>query len=133
MALQKIKELRIQKKLTQADMAEVLNISQNAYCLIENGTTRLLDNQRIKLIAEKLEVNPVELALFDDLGITKESAGHSEMLLTLKNELEKKNSQIEQLLWQNKQLIAQLMNKIGGGYLNNKKAIRFNPVLFLKL
>ena len=51
----KIKELRLKKQLTQDEIAESLHISQNAYSLIENGKTRLVDEERIKIIAEKLK------------------------------------------------------------------------------
>ena len=54
----KIKELRLKKQLTQDEIAESLHISQNAYSLIENGKTRLVDEERIKIIAEKLKVTP---------------------------------------------------------------------------
>ena len=91
-------------------MAEALHISQNAYSLIENGITRLVDNERIKLIAEKLGVKPIKLGLFEDFGI-EEQSGNNEMVLSLKKELEIKNSQIEKLLDQNKQLLSQVLSK----------------------
>jgi len=69
MVHKRIRQLRIEGKLTQEHMAAVLNISQNAYCLTENGTTRLIDYESIKLIAAKLEVKPRELGLFGGLEI----------------------------------------------------------------
>lgn len=56
----KIKELRLKNNLTQNEMAEALHISQNAYSLIENGKTRLIDIERIDIIAYKLKVNRKE-------------------------------------------------------------------------
>lgn len=54
----KIKELRLKKHFRQDEIAESLHISQNAYSLIESGKTSLVDKERIKIIAEKLGVNP---------------------------------------------------------------------------
>jgi transcriptional regulator with XRE-family HTH domain len=42
-----IKELRLKNNLTQNQVAEALHISQNAYCLIEGGKTRLLPKSKI--------------------------------------------------------------------------------------
>ena len=117
----KIKELRIKNKFTQDDMADALHISQNAYSLIENGITRLVDVERIKLIAEKFAVQPAELGLFDKLGVTQHfnekvengyasyiqtlNADNKDLLQTLKDELHIKNSQIAQLMQQMQLLI----------------------------
>ena len=123
----KIKDLRIKNKLTQDDMAATLNISQNAYSLIENGVTRLVDIERIKLIAERFGVNPVELGLLDGLGLTQNfnekvengyasyiqtlNADNKELLQTLKEELQMKNNQMEHLITQNAELIQLLIVK----------------------
>ena len=123
----KIKDLRIKNKLTQDDMAATLNISQNAYSLIENGVTRLVDIERIKLIAERFGVNPVELGLLDGLGLTQNfnekvengyasyiqtlNADNKELLQTLKEELQLKNNQMEHLITQNAELIQLLTVK----------------------
>ena len=123
----KIKDLRIKNKLTQDDMAATLNISQNAYSLIENGVTRLVDIERIKLIAERFGVNPVELGLLDGLGLTQNfnekvengyasyiqtlNADNKELLQTLKEELQMKNNQMEHLITQNAELIQLLTVK----------------------
>ena len=117
----KIKELRIKNKFTQDDMADALHISQNAYSLIENGITRLVDVERIKLIAEKFAVQPAELGLFEKLGVTQHfnekvengyinniqtlNADNKDLLQTLKDELHIKNSQIAQLMQQMQLLI----------------------------
>jgi len=62
-----IKNLRLQKNLTQEQMAEALNISQNAFSLIETGKTRLIDEERINIICQRLEVSAFELGLFNGL------------------------------------------------------------------
>lgn len=64
----KIKELRLKNNFTQEQMAEELHISQNAYSLIENGKTKLMNAERIEIIAKKFNVNPLDLGLFDGLG-----------------------------------------------------------------
>ena len=121
----KIKELRAKTKFTQDDMAETLNISQNAYSLIENGITKLIDEERILIIAQKLNVNPIELGLFDGLGISQIfndkvengyinhienlNADNKELVETLKEELKIKNIHIENILEQNKKLMEQMI------------------------
>jgi transcriptional regulator with XRE-family HTH domain len=110
----RLKELRAKNKFSQDDMAEALHISQNAYSLIENGITRLVDKERINLIAEKLGVTPLELGLFDGLGITQTFndkvengyinhienlyAENNDLISILKAEIENKNNQIQILL-----------------------------------
>ena len=110
----RIKELRSKTKFSQEDMAAVLNISQNAYSLIENGITRLIDTDRIVIIASKLGVKPINLGLFDGLQVTQIVSDNVEngyinhienlyadnkaLLQTLKDELLIKNNQIETLM-----------------------------------
>lgn len=69
--MKKIKELRLKNCFTQEQMAEALFTSQNAYSLIESGKSPLLDHSRIKIIAEKFNLHPLELGVFDCLGITE--------------------------------------------------------------
>lgn len=110
----KIKEFRLKNNFTQNQMAESLNISQNAYCLIENGETRLIDTDRIKIIAEKLNTTAFELGLLDGLGIQQYFnekvqngyihhienlyADNKELLQALKDELQTKNIQLEKAM-----------------------------------
>ena len=112
----RLKELRSKTKFSQEDMASALNISQNAYSLIENGITRLIDNERIVIIANKLGVQPIDLGLFDGLQVTQivsdkvengyinqiENlyADNKALLQTLKDELLIKNNLIEKLMRQ---------------------------------
>lgn len=113
MQYKKIKELRTKNNFTQDDMADALHISQNAYSLIENGITRLIDKERISIIAQKLGVEPVELGLFEGMGVSQNVSekvnnfvgsnqiiyeANKELLLALKEELQKKNAQITQLM-----------------------------------
>jgi len=112
----KIKELRSKTKFSQDDMAAALHLSQNAYSLIENGITKLIDKERIAIIAEKLGVSPIELGLFDGLNVNQtfnekvengyihhiENLNTDNKVLqqTLKEELQIKNEQIEKLMKQ---------------------------------
>lgn len=121
----RIKELRSKTKFSQEDMAAALNISQNAYSLIENGITRLIDTERIITIANKLGVQPMDLGLFDSLQVTQTFndnvengyinhienlyADNKDLLQTLKDELLIKNNQIDTLM---RQVEAILRNEI---------------------
>ncbi len=110
----KMKDLRVKNKLTQDDMAAALSISQNAYCLIEKGVTRLVDTDRINIIAKTLNSSPFELGLLDGLGVNQTFnekvetgyihhienlyADNKELVNTLKEELQVKNKLLEQLM-----------------------------------
>jgi transcriptional regulator with XRE-family HTH domain len=56
----KIKQFRVQQKLSQEVMAEKLNMSVNAYSRIERGETDL-QQSRIEQIAKILNITPMEL------------------------------------------------------------------------
>lgn len=127
MALNKIKELRIKNNLTQEQMAEVLHISQNAYSLIESGKTRLVDEERINIIAKKFGISPMELGLFEGLGITQNfnekvengyinyietlNQDNKELTQALLEQLNIKGKQIDQLFTSNAQLMQLLADK----------------------
>lgn len=107
-------------------MAETLHISQNAYSLIENGKTKLIDEERINIIAKKFNVKPIDLNLFEGLGVTQNfsdkvengyasyiqtlNADNKELVNILQEELQIKNKQIENLHIQNEQLMRQLFS-----------------------
>lgn len=65
---QNIREIREEKKLTQAMMAERLNIAEPTYAKIERGETRL-DIDRIQKIANILEISIADLIPFGDDSI----------------------------------------------------------------
>jgi transcriptional regulator with XRE-family HTH domain len=109
----KMKDLRVKNNLTQEDMAAALSISQNAYCLIEKGVTRLVDIERINIIAKTLNTSPFELGLLDGLAKTQNFyekvenaynhienlyADNKDLVNTLKEELQIKNKQLEHLM-----------------------------------
>lgn len=61
----KIRGIRFLKGLSQENMAEMLNISRNAYGDIERGKTDISDS-RLQQIAEKLEVTPADILSFGE-------------------------------------------------------------------
>jgi transcriptional regulator with XRE-family HTH domain len=75
----KLKILREINNYTQEYVARVLDISQNAYSLIEKGTTKItLD--RIEVLAELYKTTPSELVNINDNFYTNpvaSEAGHS--------------------------------------------------------
>jgi transcriptional regulator with XRE-family HTH domain len=119
----RIKELRVKNNYTQEQMAEALHISQNAYSLIENGKTKLLDEERINIIAKKFGVKAIDLGLFEGLGITQNfyekvengynyienlHAENKELVIIMRNELQTKNKQLEEMMLQIQSLISKL-------------------------
>lgn len=57
-----ILKIRTEKDLTQQEMADWLEISRSAYCKIEYGKTRLINDNLVK-IAELAGVSPEEVLL----------------------------------------------------------------------
>ncbi|WP_455666684.1 helix-turn-helix domain-containing protein [Phocaeicola sp.] len=57
---ERLKVLRIEKRMTQEEMGEKLNLSTSAYCKMEYGETDLTLT-RLNQIAEALEITPMEL------------------------------------------------------------------------
>lgn len=105
-----LKRLRLLNNLTQEAIAKKLNISQNAYSLMENGKTKI-DVQRIRQLIEIFNVNSTELLIEIPGDIKKEiqtkvgmtvnygkQDSTEEMLHLLKEQLKIKDKQIEQLI-----------------------------------
>ncbi len=57
---ERLKSLRERNGYSQQDVAEALNMSQNAYSLLETGKTKL-DVDRLYLIAEFYKISIIEL------------------------------------------------------------------------
>lgn len=99
---EKLRQLRLSKNLSQANIAFMLNISQNAYSLIESGKTKI-DEQRIIQFGKILGVRPSEL-LTDEipdpiLTAAKEAYDNNSNLIDLLSEqILKKDEQIAKLL-----------------------------------
>lgn len=66
---QNIRDLREDKRLTQAAMAEKLGMSETGYAKIERGESGVKID-RLRQIAQVLEVNIVDLIPFGDDVIT---------------------------------------------------------------
>ena len=58
----KIKELRLSHHYSQADVAEKLHMSQNAYSELETGKVKKLDLERLSQIATLYKV-PISLII----------------------------------------------------------------------
>lgn len=56
----RLRMVRIEKRLTQEEMGEKLNLSTSAYCKLEYGETDLTLT-RLNQIAEVLKMNPMDL------------------------------------------------------------------------
>lgn len=95
----KIKRIREYRNYTQQHVADKLELSQNAYCKIENGTTKLTTD-RLESIATILDV-PIETIL---------SSEKQSFNLENKEILQK---QIEYLQLQNEKLL-QAIEKLTG-------------------
>ena len=65
---QLIKEARIKKGLSRKDLAEQAEISENAIAKWEKGTNYNMAPIKIRQIASILNLNPLELLGFKDLG-----------------------------------------------------------------
>lgn len=61
----KIRQIRIQKELSQEAIAHKLSMSQSAYAKVEKGITKL-DMERFIKIAEILETDPYDLLQIDN-------------------------------------------------------------------
>ena len=89
----RIKKIREYKNYTQQHMADKLELSQNAYCKIENGTTKLTTD-RLEAIAGILDV-PIESIL----------AGDKQVFNLENNNIERFYDYIENLHEENKELM----------------------------
>jgi len=102
----RIKKIREYRNYTQQYMADSLELSQNAYCKIENGTTKLTID-RLETIANILDV-PVESILSSEkqtfnIERNERIYGHIENLYEANKELLEK--QIALLQQQNEHLL----------------------------
>jgi len=102
----RIKKIREYRDYTQQFMADSLELSQNAYCKIENGTTKLTID-RLEEIASILDV-PVESILSSEkqtfnIEHNEKLYGHIENLYEANKEMMEK--QIALLQQQNEYLL----------------------------
>ncbi len=108
-----IKRLRLSNNFTQQAIAKKLNISQNAYSLMENGKTKI-DEHRIIELAELFKVSLSDLLADTTINIEEAFNANEnlsnvvamadnnivELLKLLKEQLKIKDKQIEQLIFQ---------------------------------
>lgn len=79
---EKIKQLRLLGRFSQADIAKKLFISQRAYCDIENGKTKL-DIERLEQIAKLYDID-----VLDIIASTKNKELNSQKIRNLEIEIE---------------------------------------------
>jgi transcriptional regulator with XRE-family HTH domain len=68
---EKLKRIRLEKKINQSEMANLINISRNAYVQIENGITKSISIENGKKISEVLKVPFTELFEIDNPALEK--------------------------------------------------------------
>lgn len=109
-----IYKARIEKGLSQADVAEKLKISQTSYHKIEKGSTSLI-SERVTHIAEILGVSDEKLVLGYDVPSEAESQKKLEEAVSAYNiiikEKEKRISELEEIIEDKKSIIAFLEEK----------------------
>jgi len=95
MLINKIKQIRKQKKISQQEMADYLHMAQTTYSDIENNISRL-STEDFLLICKYLEIDPISLVKEDNtilIQLTKDEA-NTISRINKKIESQKKNIQI---------------------------------------
>jgi transcriptional regulator with XRE-family HTH domain len=117
--LENIKVLRLQKRLSQLDMAEALAISQGAYAQLENGKTEITLN-RIEQLAKLFGMTTIELLQYGGETVQQPQIVDNEKVKELEREikdLKEKNELLTQLREQAKDIatlkLIQMSNLIG--------------------
>lgn len=77
--MNRLKEIRSKKGITQAELAKALKVSQQAISSYENGS-RMMDNDFIVRASLYLEVTPNELLNFDEVYLE-----YTKYLISLKH------------------------------------------------
>ena len=70
--MNKLKTFRETHKITQTELAKVLNTSQRQISLYENGIRELKESQ-IAAICRAYKVNPLEILRIEEPGITEKT------------------------------------------------------------
>ena len=94
----KIRKLRKARGITQLQMAEILHKSQNAYSMMECGKSKI-DADILPVICRTFNISPNEL-FADDTTVANGSdeIRYREIIMMLKEELDRKNEIIKMLL-----------------------------------
>lgn len=107
---QRLQLLRVEKKLTQEYMGEMLNLSTSAYCKIEYGETDLTLT-RINKIAEIFEIPTLEL-LEKIFHQARHSKNEAQTNLKTSNQNQLKQEDICEIILSNSRLINKLEKRI---------------------
>ena len=108
---QKLHLLRVEKKLTQEEMAEQLHLSTSAYCKIEYGETDLTLT-RLNKIAAIFGVSPTELfkSIVEETTPDANSMPVSTDTIALSGQTD--NQEQHELLYMHSQMLASLNKRI---------------------
>ena len=93
-----IAECRKQKKITQAQLSEKLNITDKAVSKWERGIS-MPDSSIMLELCEILGISVNELLSGEKIGTENHNKKDEELLLQMANELEKKNKTIWSAMW----------------------------------
>lgn len=113
----RIKRVREYRNYTQQYMADILQLSQNAYCKIENGATKLTID-RLEIIAKILDV-PVDSILTSEKPVFNLE----------NNQIDKFYGYIENLHEENKELLLEQIRFLRD---QNEKLIKTIETLSVK-
>lgn len=108
---QRLHLLRVEKNLTQEEMAEKLHLSTSAYCKIEYGETDLTLT-RLNKIAAILEIQPTELfrIIVEDIPQDHHSASNEVELEPITSSINDNDQ--HDILYMHSQMIAALNKRI---------------------
>lgn len=86
---ERIKSARLERKISQEGLAEMLGISQSAMAKIENGKTRV-NLERLVQIAKQLKAEPQDLMPSESIAQfnNKNAYGYMEVLVQTREELD---------------------------------------------
>lgn len=107
--LENIKVLRLQKRLSQLDMAEALAISQGAYAQLENGKTEITLN-RIEQLAKLFGMTTIELLQYGGETVQQPQIVDNEKV----KELENRIKELESIIKDKEIIITLLLDKTNG-------------------
>ncbi len=93
--LENIKVLRLQKRLSQLDVAEALAISQSAYAQLESGKTEITLN-RLEQLAKLFGMTVIELLQYGG-GVESVKVDDSEKVKELENKVSKLEFEVKKL------------------------------------
>ena len=84
--MNRLKELRKNKRLTQAELAKIIGINQNSYSYWENGKVKI-DNQSLQKLAELFNVSIDYILNNENVNSYKKLTEREIDILNLTNQL----------------------------------------------